>query len=131
MATANGKGLKKVAAATPPPPPSSSKSKSIANITPTKIRRSTRKRKTISQDQVSRPKFIAKKKEQNKQKEEEQQRLQLQQQKEGVKATESFQPISALTFDPKSKIQIHTLLLGTHPSIESLAQSQYYGHPMK
>jgi hypothetical protein len=28
-------------------------------------------------------------------------------------------------------IEIHTLILGTHPSIQSLAKEQYYGHPMK
>jgi hypothetical protein len=28
-------------------------------------------------------------------------------------------------------IEIHTLILGTHPSVKSLAEEQYYGHPMK
>lgn len=28
-------------------------------------------------------------------------------------------------------VEPHTLILGTHPSIKSLAQQQYYGHPMK
>ena len=48
-----------------------------------------------------------------------------------IERTESFQPVSYQTFHPNSKLKIHTLLLGTHPSIKSLARSQYYGHPMK
>jgi G:T/U-mismatch repair DNA glycosylase len=28
-------------------------------------------------------------------------------------------------------IEAHTLILGTHPSIKSLSESQYYGHTMK
>ena len=48
-----------------------------------------------------------------------------------IERTESFQPVSHLTFNPQSDRKIHTLILGTHPSIKSLAQSQYYGHPLK
>ena len=48
-----------------------------------------------------------------------------------VERTESFQPVSHLTYNPDSDMKIHTLILGTHPSIKSLAQSQYYGHPLK
>lgn len=48
-----------------------------------------------------------------------------------VERTVSFQPISDRTFNPDSKVKIHTLLLGTHPSVKSLAKSQYYAHPMK
>jgi len=29
-----------------------------------------------------------------------------------------------------SPIDVHTLILGTHPSIRSLSEEQYYGHPM-
>lgn len=28
-------------------------------------------------------------------------------------------------------VEPHTLILGTHPSVASLSQQQYYGHPMK
>jgi hypothetical protein len=48
-----------------------------------------------------------------------------------VERTKSFQPVSDYTFHPDSNMKIHTLLLGTHPSVQSLAQSRYYGHPMK
>ena len=48
-----------------------------------------------------------------------------------VERTESFQPVTHRSFHPDSKVQIHTLLLGTHPSIKSLEESQYFGHPMK
>ena len=29
------------------------------------------------------------------------------------------------------QIKVHTLILGTHPSIRSLKEEQYFGHPMK
>lgn len=45
--------------------------------------------------------------------------------------TNSFSPIWAGTFDPNTTIKVHTLILGTHPSITSLGKNQYYGHPMK
>ena len=51
-----------------------------------------------------------------------------------LKRTESFQPVSHFTFHPDvdaKDFKIHTLLLGTHPSIKSLEESQYFGHPMK
>jgi len=49
---------------------------------------------------------------------------------ESVQRTQSFAPLSHLTFNPNSSLEIHTLILGTHPSITSLAESQYFGHPM-
>lgn len=47
--------------------------------------------------------------------------------------TVSFDAITAENFPGlKNSIPaIHTLILGTHPSIRSLAESQYFGHPMK
>jgi hypothetical protein len=49
-----------------------------------------------------------------------------------VPRTESFGALWAGSFpDLDQNVEPHTLILGTHPSIQSLAQEQYYGHPMK
>lgn len=49
-----------------------------------------------------------------------------------VPRTESFGALWAGSFpDLDSYVEPHTLILGTHPSVKSLAQEQYYGHPMK
>jgi hypothetical protein len=29
------------------------------------------------------------------------------------------------------EIEIHTLVLGTHPSVKSFEEAEYYGHAMK
>lgn len=55
------------------------------------------------------------------------------------KRTESFGPVTATTYkshgkeiDPNaSPVDIHTLILGTHPGQESLRRTEYFGHPMK
>lgn len=52
------------------------------------------------------------------------------------KATKSFGAVTAatwphLTGEDKTKTPLHTIILGTHPSIASLEKSQYYGHPQK
>jgi hypoxanthine-DNA glycosylase len=48
--------------------------------------------------------------------------------------TQSFEPIWSNRFlsskDNDNPVPVHTLILGTHPSIKSLEQEQYYGHPM-
>ena len=49
-----------------------------------------------------------------------------QKQKRASSRTQSF---SALVYD-KEYVPVHTLILGTHPSIQSLSKKQYYGHPM-
>ena len=51
--------------------------------------------------------------------------------KSSVQRTSSFQPVWAGTFDPNTSIKVHTLVLGTHPSITSLKESEYFGHVMK
>ena len=52
-----------------------------------------------------------------------------------VRETSSFQTITALTWphleEHDREIPMHTLILGTHPSEESLRRGRYYGHPMK
>lgn len=48
-----------------------------------------------------------------------------------VERTQSFQPLSHLSLNPESDMKIHTLILGTHPSITSLAENKYFGHPLK
>jgi hypothetical protein len=53
--------------------------------------------------------------------------------------TQSFGAVTATTYkshgkyvDPEATpVDIHTLILGTHPSIQSLEKTQYYGHPVK
>ena len=50
--------------------------------------------------------------------------------------TQSFAPLTTDLLvgnneDGDRRVVPHTLILGTHPSIASLEQSQYYGHPMK
>jgi hypothetical protein len=48
-------------------------------------------------------------------------------------STVSFDALTAANFPSlmNKNIEMHTLILGTHPSIKSLAESQYFGHPMK
>ena len=50
-----------------------------------------------------------------------------------VDITESFGALTAanLTSLKDQNIEIHTLILGTHPSVSSLSRDQYYAHPMK
>eukprot|EP00980_Cylindrotheca_fusiformis_P001343 scaffold338_cov116-Cylindrotheca_fusiformis.AAC.8 len=47
-------------------------------------------------------------------------------------STRSFDAVTADSFPSLegANIEIHTLVLGTHPSIKSLEESQYFGHPM-
>ena len=44
--------------------------------------------------------------------------------------TQSFAPQWHGTFHPNTSTKIHTLILGTHPSITSLAKVQYFAHPL-
>ncbi|MGK3742509.1 MAG: hypoxanthine-DNA glycosylase [Bacillariaceae sp.] len=46
-----------------------------------------------------------------------------------IQRTQSFEPMWHGTFHPESNIKIHTLFLGTHPSIVSLEKVQYFGFP--
>jgi len=46
------------------------------------------------------------------------------------KRTSSFEPLWAGTHEPTTNVKVHTLILGTHPSITSLSKSQYFGHTM-
>jgi hypothetical protein len=48
-------------------------------------------------------------------------------------STVSFDALTAANFPSlmNKNIEMHTLILGTHPSIKSLAESQYFGNPMK
>jgi hypothetical protein len=49
-----------------------------------------------------------------------------------VPRTESFGALWAGSFpDFDQNVEPHTLILGTHPSVKSLDQQRYYGHPMK
>lgn len=50
--------------------------------------------------------------------------------KEDVPRTQSFDVLWHGALHPTTSIKIHTLILGTHPSITSLEKSQYYGHAM-
>jgi hypothetical protein len=45
----------------------------------------------------------------------------------------SFEAVWAGTFPSlaEENIKVHTLILGTHPSITSLKENQYFAHPMK
>lgn len=47
-----------------------------------------------------------------------------------VMRTESFEPVWSKNYTPagQSPVPVHTLLLGTHPSITSLDRQQYFGH---
>jgi hypothetical protein len=45
--------------------------------------------------------------------------------------TESFGAMWDGVLNPNTRIQPHTLILGTHPSIVSLQEGEYYAHPMK
>jgi double-stranded uracil-DNA glycosylase len=42
--------------------------------------------------------------------------------------TTSFQPVWSGRWDDVQTIPVHTLILGTHPSIKSLQEQQYFGH---
>lgn len=44
--------------------------------------------------------------------------------------TQSFDPQWHGVFDSGTDVKVHTIMLGTHPSITSLAKVQYFGHPM-
>ncbi|KAL3915730.1 MAG: hypothetical protein SGILL_005507 [Bacillariaceae sp.] len=44
--------------------------------------------------------------------------------------TTSFEPIWSGRFEDMKPVPVHTLILGTHPSIKSLEEQQYFGHPM-
>jgi hypothetical protein len=49
-----------------------------------------------------------------------------------VPRTESSGALCAASFpELDQSVEPHTLILGTHPSVKSLEQQQYYGHPMK
>ncbi len=47
-----------------------------------------------------------------------------------VERTQSFGAQWHGIFVPDTSVKVHTLLLGTHPSITSLSKVQYFGHPM-
>ena len=46
-----------------------------------------------------------------------------------IQRTQSFEPMWHGAFHPESNIKIHTLFLGTHPSLVSLEKVQYFGFP--
>jgi hypothetical protein len=48
-----------------------------------------------------------------------------------ISRTQSFDAVWADGIRFPSQVPPHTLILGSHPSIQSLSQSQYYAHPMK
>eukprot|EP00751_Fragilariopsis_kerguelensis_P030810 CAMPEP_0170915004 /NCGR_PEP_ID=MMETSP0735-20130129/5938_1 /TAXON_ID=186038 /ORGANISM="Fragilariopsis kerguelensis, Strain L26-C5" /LENGTH=376 /DNA_ID=CAMNT_0011312827 /DNA_START=56 /DNA_END=1186 /DNA_ORIENTATION=- len=50
--------------------------------------------------------------------------------KEVIRRTQSFDVLWHGALHPKTAIKIHTLILGTHPSIKSLEKLQYFGHTM-
>ncbi|CAJ1966506.1 unnamed protein product [Cylindrotheca closterium] len=47
-------------------------------------------------------------------------------------STSSFDAVTAANFTKSNQVipPVHTLLLGTHPSVQSLKENRYYGHPM-
>lgn len=51
---------------------------------------------------------------------------------ENTPRTESFGAMCYETLHPNAtqQVKVHTLILGTHPSIKSLEKSQFYGHSM-
>ena len=51
--------------------------------------------------------------------------------KETVERTQSFGPLWHGLYEENDPVKIHTLFLGTHPSIASLGKRQYFGHNMK
>jgi len=50
--------------------------------------------------------------------------------KKETERTQSFDPQWHGVFDSDTDVKVHTIMLGTHPSITSLAKVQYFGHPM-
>lgn len=50
--------------------------------------------------------------------------------REVTQRTQSFDVLWHGTLHPQTSIKIHTLILGTHPSIKSLEKLQYFGHTM-
>ena len=51
----------------------------------------------------------------------------------GAPLTQSFGAHTAANFCKPGEptVDVHTLILGTHPSIQSLERNEYFGHPMK
>ena len=50
---------------------------------------------------------------------------------EKIERTQSFGPLWHGLYEKDNPVRIHTLMLGTHPSITSLGKSQYFGHNLK
>lgn len=48
-----------------------------------------------------------------------------------AKRTSSFQAVTSANFSKMEEVKPHTLIVGTHPSIASLSENQYFGHPVK
>lgn len=44
--------------------------------------------------------------------------------------TNSFGPLCSKRYTDNHPVPVHTLILGTHPSVASLSQAEYYGHDM-
>jgi len=44
--------------------------------------------------------------------------------------TSSFEPLTWKCFPSLEEVEVHTLILGTHPSITSLKENRYFGHKM-
>jgi|MDSW01.2.fsa_nt_gb hypoxanthine-DNA glycosylase len=51
-------------------------------------------------------------------------------QKDAITRTQSFKPLWHGTLHSRTNVKVHTLILGTHPSVTSLGKGQYYAHPM-